>query len=390
MILIPHKMIGGLWQAVSIPDDGNQCVINTVINMILNLDTLLAKLGVSKCDMSAYEQISSKSDLRGVSIQSLYKKYAEVYLNMANSERRNTLLDLIRSTIYDAHTKIDGMLSPSSVIHDILHDVIYMNLDVREKRMATTLLTYLSHQTNSEDVFVELNISEYLPDRTQITEAQKNKIDSILGLAMLISENNYVCTDMMLEVYASTEKRPTHVAYYNALENRIQNDRLVTFIPYNRFKQSEDALVEINGKRYNNLYLQTSDGNRVYYTPKLFHFQIMPKLVVKKLCLMGYEHRQRDTFVFHTIITITERIKAIREYIRLSSGSLTHTKARYGNKLKDTLKFYTKYTTMSRAKAREKYDNLKNRKYNFFEEFVDVDTGEVCKMDSVVYDYIFN
>ena len=380
-----------LWQAVSIPNDGNQYAINMVINMIMNSDILLSKLGISKTIQSTYEQIKSKSNLVDVPILSLYAQYADVYLNMENSERRSELLNIIHSSMYDARTKSDNILSPSSVLHDIFPDVLYINIDVMKgDDSRRVLLTSLSQQTNSEDVFAEVNISEYVPDRTQITETQMERIDDIMKLAVMMSENNYVCTDMMLEVYASTEKKPSRVAYYNTLENRIQNDNIVAFIPYTRFKTSYDTYITINGKDYNNLYLQTSDGDRVYYTPSLFHFQVMPESVIKILCQMGYNYGLRSVYVFHTIITVTERIKAIFEYVRMSDRSVVHTKTRYGNSLKNTLRFYSRCRTMSKARAREIYANLKYRKYNVFEEFVNIESGEVCKIDSTVYDIIFN
>lgn len=138
-----------------------------------------------------------------------------------------------------------------------------------------------------------------------------------------IVNEEYICTDIILRKI--DKKQPTlhHVVFYNVLENIMQDNEQIYYVPYVDLYLSDH-------KKNNGL---NAVFNGYSYSPMLYHFQNM----------RGYKTRI-CSFLTQTpsLINLKKRIQFLIDYVSASSFPYKENKEIYIASLKSSLEFYSK------------------------------------------------
>ena len=379
---------GGVNKVVGIHNAGNECVINSVINMVLNSDYLCNIILDKSKDIDVNALAKSLRTQRGISSKgNPIELYVLLYFSLPNNEERNKALDSLRKYLHAQHG--GAMLSPESIIRNIPIQIIYDRVDI----MMGESITPKVDAGKCQDVFIELNVSQYISDRSQTNKDQMDFINDLYERILHISKKNYVCTDMLLESYKSDDKQPTHLVYYNIFENKMCSDNLVFTYPYPFLRLSKDIqTLELKDGHYADTHSVTKDNKLIHYTPKVLHYQMFPTELIDALVYTGYNKTVTQTFIGHTVILAQNRLNMLMMYMKynesLNSLLLRAKQMRYGKKLNKTLQFYENIDKMKKEDRLKEYERIKNRNYNFFQNMFKIEDGSSHYIDPLVYDML--
>ena len=289
-------------------------------------------------------------------------------------------LDSIRSNI---HTMMGGrMISPEKLITSTQSKIIYTHHDIVDSNNFLSGITGMS----GEDIFIDLNITQTIPNRCLITDDQKMLIDNIYRAILRILKNNYACIDLLLEMYDEGETKPQHIVYYNILEQRMISNNESFMLPY------EELFLGLGRRRYVGTHLFTKENNRIYYTPKILHFQFLSDEVIRSLLDVGYDTSMVSVNIHHTLDTATARLRTILLMLdkskELNALILRQKQIRYGTKIKDTYDLYRTFTQLSDDEKTKRYKLIGNRVFNFFESVIDTTDNTDWYIDVLLYELL--
>lgn len=184
---------------------------------------------------------------------------------------------------------------------------------------------------------------------------------------MSIIHETYVCTDMILSVHDETNKSYQHVVYYNVLENILQNNNSLYYVPY-------DDLFLSNHKKTIGSYTGINVAfNNKTYSPILFHYQNM----------RGYKTRISEFLTRPiTVQNILRRFKFLKDYVKDSRVPYELDKKTYIEVLDHVIKFYSSKHTLPELNA-----FVGTRGYCFFEEFL-LEDGKPVFINNVIQEIL--
>ena len=304
-----------------------------------------------------------------------------MYYSLPNNTLRNKALDNIRTLIHQKHGRILG--SFPYVQADIFnYKEIQNKVDVCDE----------------DDIFIELNLSSHVSDKTRMTTEQRQALDEFLECLMIITPKCYICTDFVAEAWSEGQTVPSHVVYYNLIENKMSDDKDVYMYPFINMRfYREYPPIELSSGHYVNFRTLDAENKRIRHCPKVLHFQKVSRELLHPLSLVGHGRSLADSFIGHTLMTATARLRFLVAYIqknerKLASFYMREKHRKYGAKLNDTLSFYEKmYRNPKRISHKERkamYDKLSKRNYNFFEEMVRIEDNTSWKLDPLIHDLL--
>lgn len=381
---------GGVNKVVGIPNKGNECVLNSAINCILNSDGLCSSILRKYESGTDVEELCKKCQtLEGIpDTGSQIELYVILYYSLPNSTLRKRALDNIRTLIHQKHG--GGMMSPRW----ILGSFPYVQADIFNYEEIQNKVD----ACDEDDVFIELNLSSHVSDRTKMTTNQRQDLDNFLECLMIITPKCYICTDFIAEAWSEGQTVPSHVVYYNLIENKMSDNEDVYMYPFINMRFYREYLpIELGSGHYVNFRTLDAENKRIRHCPKVLHFQKVSRELLHPLSLVGHGRSLADSFIGHTLMTATARLRFLVAYIqknerKLASFYMREKHRKYGAKLNDTLSFYEKmYRNPKRISHKERkamYDKLSKRNYNFFEEMVRIEDNTSWKLDPLIHDLL--
>ena len=328
-----------LTKTVYMNNDFGICLPNSLIRCILNSEKLSIKI------------INETKDILGESPKTFYEKhqkdlfnytsqiyvligmYCEIYLLT-----HHTTDDIIKRMLYVAITSGDP------------NELEYRKFDIN-RHIQPEMRNFLRQC----DVGVLFGFPHIMRNDDALVASHNIKA---------LIRDTYICTDMILQKRSLTDSSYQHVVFYNVLENIMQDNEKLYYVPYN------DLISESHEKKMRiNLYDKdtTVDVKNVVfdgyeYAPELLHFQNM----------RGYKTKICEFLTQSpTLINLMKRLNFLIEYVSTSTSPYKLDLKSYSNTLRQVFHFYS-------IKNRETFKNYicaiqHVEGYNYLEELVSSD-----------------
>ena len=320
------------------------CLPNSLLRCILNSE---------KLSESIIEE--STTLLGNVSPKNFYEKHHNDLFNhmQDNDNVIYTLLGMYCETYLSTHHTVDD------IVNRIIYAAITSHVDEMEyKQFSIVGVNAGTYKAPDIRVFFKkcgLNILHKLPTvmRTDDVLINVSKYSIML--------DNHVCTDMILSKHKVGDKSYQHVVYYNVLENIMEDNSVLYYVPYTDLTSSNHVK-----KVRRNLYDKTDlvegincvfDG--YYYVPEMLHYQNM----------RGYKTKISEFISKEpTLINLRKRLGFLLEYINASKSKYANEFRTYKFTLTQMIDMYNKCTKRNFKTYLESVLHVEG--YNYMENIV--------------------
>lgn len=391
---------GGAEGTDSLTNNSFMCVLNTLLRMTINSDNMCSTLGDIQPSLSLWALTHHKDDLiayiskQGVpekeistcifrslcltyganrdipefyrlAIEYLENKQVYDILSESNELPNQSSDDILKryiaylkefvlrlQTQHVSPPEIQAVKSFTcmdySLISKFVPKVIYINIPFDTSTNMWDGIKGLFTKTNKNDIFIHI---------------QTSYIDVAMPLyqLMMISANDYICTDVSLW------QDRNHSVYYSVLDGYLQNNSKLCYLPlYDLIFSPQHSKVKIRKNLKDEKPIDAfragffDESNRVgvKFVPHLFHFQKIE----------GIDKHITDSLYAKTLTvdkvkdTITHLVKRLKLLLYIIDPSLHKN---YYDEIKEAYDIYTSTETVEKRYAR-----LLKCKYNFFKTYV--------------------
>ena len=361
-ILVRRRLSGGVMETLRMKNTAGTCMIDAVLNMVMNsnssLKSLLRAYNFSQENESVkdfYDRLDKKSrnsanfgifyelaknnenkfeDLK-IYYSYLVMAYAAIftYINQHKAPT-DEILNILKYHIlylenfkkfnaedgraYEVKlTKADSIAN-NAIRLDIGFLMYFKWIYAQEKRQQTLLIDKYIGATDKllhhvydvkhiSGIYISYDYKLYKPAiQSVLKNAKRNKFnelyvivsDNIIVDGKLIDEidmdrfnhlykailedyssTGFICTDLTLFQYNVGFKCSTHAAYYNLLDESIQNGMRISYLPLSKLvfprscKDTKEYVRFISRNNYINIGFFDTDDMLGYYIPNILHFQ---------------------------------------------------------------------------------------------------------------------
>ena len=322
------------------------CLQNTVLRCILNSETL--------------------TDEFITYAQNITKEKTVKYLEKYGSRLFEHMNPSVHAMKFVIGLYCDAYMTAHRKSLDLIDRMLYLGLN----RIANEDAYQLFKNNRPDEVPEYNNFMNSLGIQIYKSFPKKPNDDVLLinpSAKTAIVHDTYICTDMILTVHDNFDKGYQHVVYYNVLENILQNNNSIYYVPY-------DDLFLSNHRKTIGSYTGKNvvfDGKD--YSPVLFHYQNM----------RGYKTRISEFLTKPiTVQNILRRFRFLKDYVKHSSVPYELDKNAYIDVLDHVIKFYSSKHTLAELDA---FAGM--RGYCFLEEFL-LEDGTPVYINNVVQDIL--
>ena len=375
-------MKGGIQGTIQIPNSENTCMLDAYINSIINSHSLCKYLysdsqtiELDKMNLlySKFHDNTEEYKSSYIFLKYLLSLYVKAYFTISNYPKRSSYLDFIRLYMEYIHNAedfevcLDSYLPTGKSIQFMskyfdMRVLLYRDkmedgdIDSASGESASIigqifeecpLVMYKSDgifptsiPSQISDIYVFYPYSSIMSDANKINKEMMNHFNTIYDHA-LTRNGEFVCTDLILDQFEINEPTSEHSAYYNMLENNIQNESIISHLPFDELyfdtEKCSDiyTLIDEGLKRsipaihrktinYGFYYPRQSLG---FYIPTVLHFQRIPNITNPKE---------------YTLETLLYRLRSLKD-LMLSQNDVPDFNAKYMrhvSKIQDVIKFY--------------------------------------------------
>ena len=313
---------GGVQATVPIPNRENTCLLDAYINSILNSHSLSKYLlqfstedNIKQKDKILYTKFKKnleKYTSTNVFYEYLLSVYVRIYYTIANNLSRNSLLNYIRLYIEYIHNaeEYEGESLPIGKTIEFMARFFDMRFQEYKKTIdegdesisgesvdiISEMFSKCPHVIYTRNIFPSImqdttDVYIYyentcMPNAQKIDEKIMNRFNEIYRDACA-HYGDFICTDIILDQFVIGDTESEHSAFYNLLENNIQNENNASHVPFEELMFNVGACKDISTLIDNGLKRKTpvstyktinvgfydSQGLLGFYIPSVLHFQ---------------------------------------------------------------------------------------------------------------------
>ena len=219
--------------------------------------------------------------------------------------------------------------------------------------------------TNYKDYFIIVH--DYVMENGKLINDYDMNIYNDLYAALIHSyENGFICTDLVLSQYNVGFSKSSHNAYYNMLDESIQNGERVSYLPFkelifpNGCKNLKSYINVLSRDDMINIGFYDTDNVLGFYVPEILHFQKFKCTIPKFNNMNNYS----------SIYGIKSRYKMIVDELEFEIKDNEDMKPKYMfylQKCNTVLKFILEYNTLAPQQYKEEFEKLKQYEYSILE-----------------------
>lgn len=335
-------LTGGLYSTKAIPNYMNTCVIDATILSIINSEAICDKVishmrNTITIDPKVLITTLSKEIVKNKGYFNILKTsydfigaYMVIYYGksrISNVDKWKTTLDLIRSHIlfianrehfeemlsennFDDYKKIISINLKYKYYCDMLinkfkddflfNEYTYTSTDL-VNMLCNTNIRFIEYKYNKiplrvpienilsshkKDIYLRFPTYRFVIYINNIEPDTLKCINIIWDLVnTFVSENSFICTDMILREVIDSQGSGHHLVYYNYLECKLETNDELFYVPPHKLRLENRK--DKDG-RINKVFHYHSDLLR-FYVPEVLHFQKLPNITKEMALAAGFD-----------------------------------------------------------------------------------------------------